>query len=351
VAKQVEELLRNTTDVVDIDSYVEKQQKEYRFVVDKAKAAQLGIMTGQLVQSLGQALGNRPVSYLHKPSAVEPIEILVKVPNSDKNSIEKLKQLPIKSSMGTMLTVGELVTVKEEVLEHAIYRKNQQRVVYVLADMAGELESPVYSILDLSERLSSIELPNGYELDELYNGQPQEEFNYTLKWDGEWQITYEVFRDLGIAFGVVLVFIYILIVGWFENFKVPIVMMVAIPLSLIGIVLGHWLLVAYFTATSMIGFIALAGVMVRNSVLIIDFIKISLAEGRSLAEAVIEAGAVRTTPILLTAGTVVIGAFVILFDPIFQGLAISLMGGTIASTALTLVVVPLVYYMLEKKKQ
>ncbi len=149
---------------------------------------------------------------------------------------------------------------------------------------------------------------------------------------------------------MVLVFIYILIVGWFENFKVPIVMMVAIPLSLIGIVIGHWLLDAYFTATSMIGFIALAGVMVRNSVLIIDFIKISLGEGNSLAEAVVQAGAVRTVPILLTAGTVVIGAFVILFDPIFQGLAISLMGGTIASTALTLIVVPLVYYMLERKR-
>jgi len=275
---------------------------------------------------------------------------VLKLANSDKSSIDRLKQLPIKTKMGNTLTIGDLVSIEQTTQANTIYRKNQQRVVYVLADMAGDLESPVYSILDISDRLGEIELPAGYQLNELYNGQPSDEFDFTLKWDGEWQITYEVFRDLGIAFGVVLIFIYMLIVGWFENFKTPFVMMVAIPLSLIGIVIGHWLLDAYFTATSMIGFIALAGVMVRNSVLIMDFIKISLAEGRTLKEAIIEAGAVRTTPILLTAGTVVIGAFVILFDPIFQGLAISLMGGTIASTALTLIVVPLVYYIIERKK-
>jgi multidrug efflux pump subunit AcrB len=171
-----------------------------------------------------------------------------------------------------------------------------------------------------------------------------------LKWDGEWQITYEVFRDLGIAFAVVIIMIYMLIVGWFQDFKVPLVMLAAIPLSLIGIVIGHWLLHAYFTATSMIGFIALAGVMVRNSVLLIDFINIRLEEGVPLKQAIIEAGAVRTTPILLTAGAVVLGAVIILFDPIFQGLAISLMGGTITSTFLTLLVVPLLYYRMMRNK-
>jgi multidrug efflux pump subunit AcrB len=176
------------------------------------------------------------------------------------------------------------------------------------------------------------------------------EDNFTLKWDGEWQITYEVFRDLGIAFAAVLIIIYMLIVGWFQDFKVPVVMLAAIPLSLIGIVLGHWMLGAYFTATSMIGFIALAGVMVRNSVLLIDFINIRLEEGIPLKQSIIEAGAVRTTPILLTAGAVVLGAVVILFDPIFQGLAISLMGGTITSTFLTLLVVPLLYYRMKRKE-
>ncbi|WP_462319085.1 efflux RND transporter permease subunit, partial [Marinilabilia sp.] len=187
-------------------------------------------------------------------------------------------------------------------------------------------------------------------LDEYYKGQPQKEDNSGLKWDGEWQITYEVFRDLGTAFAVVLVIIYMLIVGWFQNTKVPFVMMVAIPLSLVGIILGHMILGAFFTATSMIGMIALAGIMVRNSILLIDFVNLRLADDVPLKQAVIEAGAVRTIPILLTAGTVVIGAFVILFDPIFQGLAISLMGGTIASTFLTLIMVPLIFYMSEKKR-
>lgn len=222
-------------------------------------------------------------------------------------------------------------------------------MAYVLADMAGQLESPVYAILGMTDKLMGIDLPSGYEMNELYVAQPQNEDDYTVKWDGEWQITLQVFQDLGIAFGGVIIIIYILIVGWFQNFKAPIVMMAAIPLSLIGIIVGHWIMGAFFTATSFIGVIALAGIMVRNSVLLIDFVNIRLAEGIDLKQAVIEAGAVRTTPILLTAGTVVIGAFVILFDPIFQGLAISLMGGTIASTFLTLLVVPLVYYLVERK--
>jgi multidrug efflux pump subunit AcrB len=173
---------------------------------------------------------------------------------------------------------------------------------------------------------------------------------YSLKWDGEWQITLEVFRDLGLAFLVVIIVIYMLIVGWFQNFTVPLIMLAAIPLSLIGILLGHWMMGAYFTATSMIGFIALAGVMVRNSILLIDFINIRLDEGATLKEAIIEAGAVRTTPILLTAGAVALGAVIILFDPVFQGLAISLMGGTVTSTFLTLVVVPLLYFKMMRNK-
>ena len=248
-----------------------------------------------------------------------------------------------------MVSVGDLVTVKEGIKAKSIYRKNQKRVVYVMSDMAGELESPVYAILGMTDKLNQLELPQGYSLNELYMEQPQFEDDYTVKWDGEWQVTLEVFRDLGIAFLGVIVIIYMLIVGWFQNFKAPVVMMVAIPLSLIGIVLGHWLLGAFFTATSFIGMIALAGIMVRNSVLLIDFVNLRLKEDIPLKQAVIEAGAVRTTPILLTAGTVVIGAFVILFDPIFQGLAISLMGGTIVSTILTLLVVPLVYYLIERK--
>jgi multidrug efflux pump subunit AcrB len=212
------------------------------------------------------------------------------------------------------------------------------------------LEGPFYAMMDISGKLRNIKLPKGYKLNESYNEQPEFENDYTLKWDGEWQITYTMFRDLGIAFVVVLVIIYMLIVGWFQDFKVPLVMLSAIPLSLIGIMLGHWMLNAYFTAPSLIGFIALAGVMVRNSVLLIDFINIRLKEGVPLKQAIIEAGAVRITPILLTAGAVAFGAVIILFDPIFQGLAISLMGGTITSTFLTLLVIPLLYFRLLKKK-
>lgn len=270
--------------------------------------------------------------------------------DKDKTNLEDIQNLKVKGQQGNMVPVRDIVQVKQDTLRKSISRKDQQRVVYVLADMAGDLESPAYAILGMEKTLKEMKLPKGYEVSDLYMGQPKDDSNFTVKWDGEWQITLEVFRDLGIAFMVVIIIIYMLIVGWFQDFKTPIVMMVAIPLSLIGIVLGHWLLGAFFTATSFIGMIALAGVMVRNSVLLIDFIEIRLKDGIPLKQAIIDAGAVRTTPILLTTGAVVIGASVILFDPIFQGLAISLVGGAIVSTILTLFVVPLVYYIVERKK-
>ncbi len=349
VAGEVQDILNNTEDVVDVDWMVEADQPEYEFEIDKEKAMLYGIAPQQIVYTLNTALGDNAVTQLYDEDAAEAVGIVLALDENEKSTINDISQIQIQSQNGQMVSVGDLVKVKEDVREKNIYRKNQKRVVYVLADMAGELESPVYAILGMEEKLKDIKLPEGYKMDELYMDQPQYEDDYTVKWDGEWQITLEVFRDLGIAFLGVIIIIYILIVGWFQNFKAPIVMMVAIPLSLVGIVLGHWLLGAFFTATSFIGMIALAGIMVRNSVLLIDFVNLRLEEGIPLKQAVIEAGAVRTTPILLTAGTVVIGAFVILFDPIFQGLAISLMGGTIASTVLTLLVVPLVYYMIEKK--
>ena len=276
--------------------------------------------------------------------------IVLSLDDKDKTSLQDIQSLKIKGNQGNMIPVSDLVKVQKDTLQKTIYRKDQKRVVYVTADMAGALESPVYAILGMNEELQKMTLPKGYKVNELYMEQPTDESDFTVKWDGEWQITLEVFRDLGIAFMVVIVIIYMLIVGWFQNFKTPIVMMMAIPLSLIGIVLGHWLLGAFFTATSFIGMIALAGVMVRNSVLLIDFIEIRLNEGIPLKQAIIEAGAVRTTPILLTTGAVVIGASIILFDPIFQGLAISLVFGAIVSTILTLLVVPIIYYVTERKK-
>lgn len=294
-------------------------------------------------------MGEQAISAIYDPNATEQILVKLSVEDADRN-LQDINQLHITSQTGAMVPIESLVTLEEGEIEKSRYRKNQQALVYITAEMAGEFESPVYAILGMSEKLKDINLPAGYELSELYLGQPENTDDFTVKWDGEWQVTLEVFRDLGLAFGGVIIIIYMLIVGWFQNFKTPIVMMVAIPLSMIGIIIGHWIMGAFFTATSFIGMIALAGIMVRNSVLLIDFVDIRLNEGIPLKQAVIEAGAVRTTPILLTAGTVVIGAFVILFDPIFQGLAISLMGGTIGSTFLTLLIVPLVYYLIMKNK-
>ncbi len=350
VANQVKDILNNTADIVDVDWYVEDAQTEYKLEVDKEKAMLNGIAPQQVVGNLTYLLREMPVTNLYDERSNDPVGIVMSLDDKEKTSLDDLKNLKIKGSRGNVVPVNDLVQVKKDTLQKTIYRKDQKRVVYVTGDMAGALESPVYAILGMEEKLQKMQLPKGYKVNEIYMGQPDDESDFTVKWDGEWQITLEVFRDLGAAFLVVIIIIYMLIVGWFQNFKTPIVMMVAIPLSLVGIVLGHWMLDAYFTATSFIGMIALAGVMVRNSVLLIDFIEIRLNDGIPMKQAIIEAGAVRTTPILLTTGAVVIGASIILFDPIFQGLAISLVAGAIVSTLLTLLVVPLIYYITEKKK-
>jgi len=350
VAHQVKEILQKTTDIVDIDWMVEDNQVEYKLEVDKEKAMLNGIAPQQIIGNLTYLLKEYPVSNLYDEHSNDNVGIVLSVDDKDKTSLQDIQNLKIKGSQGNMIPISDLVKVKMDTLQKTIYRKDQKRVVYVTADMAGALESPVYAILGMNEKLAKMKVPKGYKVNELYMEQPTDESDFTVKWDGEWQITLEVFRDLGVAFMVVIVIIYMLIVGWFQNFKTPIVMMLAIPLSLIGIVFGHWLLGAFFTATSFIGMIALAGVMVRNSVLLIDFIEIRLNDSVPLKQAIIEAGAVRTVPILLTTGAVVIGASIILFDPIFQGLAISLVFGAIVSTILTLLVVPLIYYIVERKK-
>jgi multidrug efflux pump subunit AcrB len=350
VAHQVKSILEKTSDIVDVDWMVEDNQVEYKLVVDKEKAMLNGIAPQQVVGNLTYLLKEYPISTLYDQHANNSVGIVLSLDDKDKTSLQDIQQLKIKGSHGNVVAVSDLVKVQEDTLQKTIFRKDQKRVVYVTADMAGALESPVYAILGMNEQLQKMKLPKGYKVNELYMEQPADEGDFTVKWDGEWQVTLEVFRDLGAAFLIVIIIIYMLIVGWFQNFKTPIVMMMAIPLSLIGIVFGHWLLGAFFTATSFIGMIALAGVMVRNSVLLIDFIEIRLNDGVPLKQAIIEAGAVRTTPILLTTGAVVIGASIILFDPIFQGLAISLVAGAIVSTILTLIVVPLIYYITERKK-
>ena len=216
----------------------------------------------------------------------------------------------------------------------------------MVGDVAGSIESPVYAILGMKDKVGDVLVPSGPKLQQYSAIQPWLEDSYAMKWDGEWHITYEVFRDLGVAFAAVLVLIYVLVVAWFKNFWTPLVIMAPIPLTLVGILPGHWLFGAFFTATSMIGFIALSGIVVRNSILLIDFVQEEGSEGKELRQALVEAGSVRFRPIVLTAAAVVVGSFVMLFDPIFQGLAIAMMFGAVAATALTLVVVPLLYFEL-----
>ena len=342
-------LLNKTSNVVDVDWLVSADQPEYHLEVNKEKAMHYGVVTAQIAATVNAALSGLVTGNISQPASYNQTAIKLQLSDAGKTDINDILDVKVIGAQGNAVPIRDLVTMTRQIKPKSIYRKNQKEVVYIIGDMAGNLESPSYAISDVSDHLNIVKVPKGFSLKEEYTHQPEFEDNYSLKWDGEWQITFEVFRDLCIAFAVVIILIYILIVGWFQNFTVPLIMLAAIPLSLIGIILGHWMLHAYFTATSMIGFIALAGVMVRNSILLIDFINIRLKEGIPLKQAIIEAGAVRTTPILLTAGAVALGAVIILFDPIFQGLAISLMGGTITSTFLTLIVVPLLYFKMMRK--
>ena len=350
VARQIKAIVAGTTGVVDTDWTVEDDQQEIRFEVDKEKAMKSGIAPAQIVQTVHTALSGMPIGTLHQPTSFAQTPIVLQPTQAERAVAADLNSLTLFNAQGMSYALGDLVQIQTGTKPVSIQRKNQKRVVYVLADVAGELESPIYAMTEISNKLKDVKLPVGYTLEEAYTAQPELEDDFTLKWDGEWKITYEVFRDLGFAFLLVLIIIYMLLVGWFQHFVTPLVQLAAIPLSLIGIVLGHWVIGAYFSAPSMIGFIALAGIMVRNSVLLIDFIDIRLKQGIPLKQAVIEAGSVRTMPIILTAGGVVLGGFVMLFDPIFQGLAISLIGGTLTSTLLTLVVVPLLYFKMLKNK-
>ncbi|HEU4464298.1 MAG TPA: efflux RND transporter permease subunit [Gemmatimonadota bacterium] len=348
-ALQVREAMAEAPGVVDVDWSLRDPQREWRLEIDGEKAALSGVPRAAVVEALQVGLGGRVATWLAAPESRAPVAVRVRLDEAARSGETRLAALHVASARGGMVPVGELVRAEEAQVAQVIDRKNGHRVVYVTADVAGAQESPVYAILDLRERLGSIELPSGSKLGVLYSRQPGYVEQPVMKWDGEWQVTYEVFRDLGIAFAGAMLLIYVLIVAWFGSFTTPLVMMAAIPLTLIGIAPGHWLFGAFFTATSMIGMIALAGIMVRNGILLIDYLEARLAAGVPIEKAVIESGAVRTRPIALTAGTVVIGALVILFDPIFQGLAVSLVTGALASTILTLIVVPGIYFLMRRR--
>ncbi len=281
----------------------------------------------------------------HQPKEKEDVDILLQLPRQERASLNGLGEIRLLSRSGGLVPLSELTRVEQGAIEQSIYHKNLKSVVYVTGDVAGREESPVYAILKLSKELNSIRAPGGYSIDRYAMHLPFMTDRIAIKWDGEWHITYEVFRDLGFAFAVVLVLIYVIVVAWFQSFRVPLVIMAPIPLTLVGILPAHALVGAFFTATSIIGFIAGAGIIVRNSIILVDFIELRRRQGMSLEEAVVDAGAVRFRPMLLTAAAVVVGAFVILFDPIFQGLAISLMAGEVASTFLSRLTVPVLYYL------
>ena len=351
IAKKVRDIFEKTDGVVDVDWFVEDDQRKIAFDVDHEKAAASGITTEAIAQSLGIALSGAGAGLVHMETEKEPVDIFLRMPIEQRSNLTDLQSLTIPSASGHQVRLAELVKTRQETGEKAIYHKNMKRVTYVTGDVAGTEESPVYVILKMKSAIAKLPLAEGYELQQHYTSQPWLEDRYSMKWDGEWHITYEVFRDLGVAFAAVLMIIYILVVAWFKNFVTPLVIMAPIPLTLVGILPGHWLFGAFFTATSMIGFIALAGIVVRNSILLVDFIQMEWQEKGDLRQALIQAGAVRFRPIVLTAAAVVVGSFVMLFDPIFQGLAIAMMFGAVASTILTLIAVPLLYFEFFKNKQ
>ncbi len=345
VARQIEQVLLTTDGVVDVDSYIEDDQPKYRLVIDKEKAALNGVSAEQVATTLNVVLQGAPAGLVHKPLEKEDVPIFLRLGAGERSGVDELTQVKAIGQAGNLVPLSELVKVEETVADKSIYHKNLMPVVYVTADVAGREESPVYAILKLNEAIDKIKLPEGYSMQRYTAAQPFSTDQIAMKWDGEWHITYEVFRDLGIAFAVVLVLIYILVVGWFQSLLTPLVIMAAIPFSLVGILPAHWMMGAFFTATSMIGFIAGAGIVVRNSIILVDFVELRLAQGMALDQAVIDAGAVRFRPMLLTAMAVIVGASVILFDPIFQGLAISLMAGEVASLLLSRMTVPILYYV------
>jgi multidrug efflux pump subunit AcrB len=350
VAKQVRDTMEKTPGVVDVDSYVEDDQPKYRFVVDKEKAALGGVSEAEVVRALRLAAGGEPAGVLHDEREKEDVGIVLRLDRATRSDLDRLQGIRVAGRDGNLVSVGELVRPELVIEDKSIFHKNLMPVVYVTADVAGAIESPVYAILALGPALDKLELPEGYRLEQRTASQPFLSDKLAMKWDGEWHITYEVFRDLGLAFAGVLVLIYVLNVAWFQSFKTPLVIMSAIPFSLVGILPAHGLLGAFFTATSMIGFIAGAGIVVRNSIILVDFIEQRLDEGVPLEQAVVDAGAIRFRPMVLTAAAVVVGAAVILFDPIFQGLAISLMAGEIASLLLSRMTVPVVYFMMRRRE-
>ncbi|MBU1405678.1 MAG: efflux RND transporter permease subunit [Proteobacteria bacterium] len=358
LASRVKDLFTTTEGVVDVDWYRETERLKTVIAVNKEKAALNGISEGEITRAVDLAVKGLAVSLLHLPEDKEGIGIVLELPRGERARVESILNTQLRSGLnptGPLVPLRELVSVSEVPIDQPIYRKNLKPVIYVTADVAGAAESPAYAIFALNKKLAELdgrEYGGERKAISIYNlKQPFSELEPAIKWDGEWHITLEVFRDLGFAFCAVMILIYMLMVGWFKDYTVPLVVMAAIPFSLIGILPAHWAFGAFFTATSMIGFMAGAGIVVRNSIILVDFIELRISHGLPLEEAVVEAGAIRFRPMLLTALAVVVGASVILADPIFQGLAISLMFGEIASLLISRMAVPVLYFMLHTRRR
>jgi multidrug efflux pump subunit AcrB len=351
IAAQVKGLFESTPGIVDVDWFVQDPQKRIDFRVDQDRAALAGITPEMIARKLHLMGAGSEVGLLHTETGREPVGIVLRTDRGERNAMATGAGLALNGPDGRLVPLSELVQTVETVEDQSIYHKNLRRVVYVTGEVAGAQESPIYGILNMKEKVSALRLPEGYAIKEHYSTQPTSEDRYSLKWDGEWQITYEVGRDMGIAFAAVMLLVYVLVVAWFGSFITPLIIMAPIPLTLIGILPGHWLTGVFFTATSMIGFIALSGIIVRNSILLVDFVNLEIDLGTPLEEAVIKAGAMRFRPIVLTAAALVAGGFVMILDPIFQGLAVSLIFGVLVSTALTLVIIPLLYYQYLKGRK
>ena len=340
VAKNVRRVFDNTADVVDVDDTIEAAADKLIINVDQQKAAMYGVTQQQIVSLISTVIKGRDVSYLHTGNMKYPLPLRLQFRAEDRDRVDSLLSLRVHNREGVLIPLSDMISIEKSKIEYAIYHKDLLPVVMVTGDTSGELDSPLYGMFDIMSALSDEAAP----LQQYLINQPENPYNYSMKWDGEWQITYETFRDMGLAYSVGLILIYFLVVAQFRSYLVPLIIMAPIPLTIIGVMPGHALLGAQFTATSMIGMIALAGIIVRNSILLVDFINQQIEQGVQFEKAVVNAGAVRAKPIILTGLAAMLGAFFILDDPIFSGLAISLIFGILVSTLLTLVVIPVMYY-------
>ena len=351
VGKQVRAAFESTADIVAVDDYIEADARKFILHVLQSKAAQLGVAQSDIVEVVGMGLAGMDVTPAHNTESKFEIPVRVTLPAEKQSTLDALLKLRVRSRDGQLVPVSELVEVRDAAREKAIYHKDLLPVVYVVGDMGGKLDSPLYGMFDIRSKINGAALKEGGTLGEWFIRQPDDPYaGYSVKWDGEWKVTYETFRDMGIAYGVGLILIYLLVVAHFGSYLVPLIIMAPIPLTIIGVMPGHALFGSQFTATSMIGMIALAGIIVRNSILLVDFIKQQVAAGMNFHDAVIQSAAVRAKPIALTALAAMLGALFILDDPIFNGLALALIFGILVSTLLTLVVIPVLYYAAFKKE-